>query len=62
MICSGNSGGSIGKLEIGVQWVDAAEKKIRVLKDPTDYMPASNSYPVKSFQRDGHTMFLVLQS
>jgi hypothetical protein len=27
-------------------------KKDRVLKDPADYRPASNSYPVKTLQRD----------
>jgi len=34
MICSGNSGGSIGKLELGVQWVDAAEKKDKGTEGP----------------------------
>ena len=31
---------------------DDKKKKERVLKGPTDYRPASNSYPMKTLQRD----------
>ncbi|MGA8565592.1 MAG: hypothetical protein WB587_12650 [Nitrososphaeraceae archaeon] len=32
--------------------ISAFMKKDRGLKGPTDYRPASNSYPVKALQRD----------
>jgi hypothetical protein len=32
--------------------VGGRNEKRRVLKDPADYRPASNSYPVKTLQRD----------